>query len=197
MGLVFRENKFASIPELPFASLALPSFGNLPSSSSYIDIDGNQFVCDCHSIGWFLAFGKLGFNSQTLANIRKVAPRDEANFIDKIYASAGQCLQCHPDGDCQETPETVTNFAASAIKSDPVNGDVSCYGVAVKNHDIALGSAATTAYDEVKNGKLVNTESAERLTERLILMNDCMGRHSFQPYLLAIIIVFRFLAMLF
>merc|ERR1719410_2268777 len=38
MGLVFRENKFDSFPVLPFASLALPSFGNLPATSSYIDI---------------------------------------------------------------------------------------------------------------------------------------------------------------
>merc|ERR1712131_152824 len=81
MGLVFRENKFVSYPDLPFASLALPSFGNLPLSSSYIDIDSNQFVCDCHSIGWFLAYGKLNFNAVSLANVGKVTPRDDISFI--------------------------------------------------------------------------------------------------------------------
>ena len=90
MGLVFRENKFVSYPVLPYASLALPSFGNLPLSSSYIDIDSNQFVCDCQSIGWFLAYGKLDYNSVSLANVGKVAPRDDISFIKEVYQTAGQ-----------------------------------------------------------------------------------------------------------
>ena len=168
MGLVFRENKFDSFPVLPFASLALPSFGNLPATSSYIDIDSNQFVCDCQSIGWLLAFGKLGYNAASLASVGKVAPRDNVSFTREVFGSAGRCLQCRGE-ECVETADTVAEFAAAAVRAD--GAGVSCDGVPVKNHDLELNnqmrdSAKSLGWGDVavKNEKLVRKhESGERL----------------------------------
>jgi len=178
MGLVFRENKFVSYPDLPFASLALPSFGNLPLGSSYIDIDNNQFVCDCQAIGWFLTYGKLGFNSASLANVGKVAPRDDVNFIKEVFRSSGSCIECYREDDCRETRETVREFAEMAVRQEASEA-ATCHGVVIKNYDIEINSDiqdSTKSLDNnhlVKNERLVgDSESAERLTENLILMND-------------------------
>jgi len=178
MGLVFRENKFASFPDLPFASLALPSFENLPASTSYIDVDNNHFLCDCQAIGWFLAFGQFDHNRGSLASVRRVAPTDDAGFIRQVFNSSGQCLSgCQELGDCHEMRDTVRQFADEAVKWN-ADGDIRCHGVAVKNHDAAL--SITKKDDGVRNGKLVNSEfeSAERLTDKLILMNDGSSKHS-------------------
>ena len=178
MGLVFRENKFVSYPDLPFASLALPSFGNLPLGSSYIDIDNNQFVCDCQAIGWFLTYGKLGFNSASLANVGKVAPRDDVNFIKEVFRSSGSCIECYREDDCRETRETVREFAEMAVRQEASEA-ATCHGVVIKNYDIEINnqiqdSAKTSdKNDMVKNEKLVgSSESGERLTENLMLIND-------------------------
>lgn len=179
MGLVFRENKFVSYPDLPFASLALPSFGNLPLSSSYIDIDSNQFVCDCHSIGWFLAYGKLNFNAVSLANVGKVTPRDDISFIKEVYQSAGSCIECYKETDCREARGRVNEFAMNAIKQTVHNG-ATCHGIAIENHDgdiinsdIPSSSTKSAQSNDVRNEKLVgDSESAERLTENLILNNE-------------------------
>ena len=178
MGLVFRENKFVSYPTLPFASLALPSYGNLPASSSYIDIEGNQFVCDCQSIGWFLAYGKLDHNAESLARVGKVAPRDELSFIGEVFRSSGQFIECYREEDCRETRESLTQFADNAISLD-TRGAATCHGVTVKNYDIEINNQiqdstkTSDKNDMVKNEKLVGSyESGERLTENLMLIND-------------------------
>lgn len=178
MGLVFRENKFVSYPVLPFASLALPSYGNLPASSSYIDIEGNQFVCDCQSIGWFLAYGKLDHNSKSLSDVGKVTPRDEINFIREVFRTSGSCIECYREEDCRETRETIRQFADIAISLDS-RGAATCHGVTVKNYDIEInnqiqdGTKTSDKNDMVKNEKLVgSSESGERLTANLMLIND-------------------------
>ena len=73
--------------------------------------------------------------------------------------------------------DTVRQFADEAVKWN-ADGDIRCHGVAVKNHDVAL--SITKKDDGVRNGKLVNSEfeSAERLTDKLILMNDGSSKHS-------------------
>jgi len=132
MGLVFRENKFLSEPTLPWASLALPSFSNLSPSTSYIDIDSNQFVCDCQALGWLLAFGKLDYNSVSLSNVGRLQSQ-ATTFTKEMFRTAGNCLTCEAEH-CGHTEQTLTDFADRAISLDN-SGAATCQGLAVKNYD--------------------------------------------------------------
>ena len=109
MGLVFRENKFASEPVLPFASLAMPSYSLLSPTTSYLDIDSNQFPCSCQKLGWLLAFGKFGYNSQSLAMVGNTKGRGTNTFIRQLYDTAGACIECD-HRECIETGEDVDKY---------------------------------------------------------------------------------------
>eukprot|EP00092_Neocalanus_flemingeri_P014359 GFUD01015490.1.p1 GENE.GFUD01015490.1~~GFUD01015490.1.p1 ORF type:complete len:381 (+),score=129.70 GFUD01015490.1:77-1219(+) len=92
-GFVFRENKFASVPLLPFASLAMPYFSLLSPTTSYLDIDSNQFPCSCQRLGWLLAFGKFGYNSHSLAEVGSTKGSGTTTFIKQLYDTAGPCME--------------------------------------------------------------------------------------------------------
>lgn len=135
-------------------------------------------MCDCQAIGWFLTYGKLGFNSASLASVGKVAPRDDVSFIQEVFRSAGRCIECYREDDCRETRETVREFAEMAVRQEASEA-ATCHGVVIKNYDIEINSDikdSTKSLDNnylVKNERLVgDSESAERLTENLIQMND-------------------------
>ena len=102
MGLVFRENKFASEPVLPFASLAMPSYSLLSPTTSYLDIDSNQFPCSCKKLGWLLAFGKFGYNSHSLAEVGNTKGGGSMAFIRQLYNTAGPCVECDQK-ECMDT----------------------------------------------------------------------------------------------
>jgi len=160
-GLVFRENKFLSQPSLPWASLALPSFTQLSPSTSYIDIDTNQFVCDCGALDWFLAFGQLNHNSVALSNIGRVQSQT-GQFTREMFRTAGPCLHCQGEK-CAETGETLVDFADRVLSQDS-SGEVTCQGRAVKNYE-RQGSREHERL--ARREKLVNRdyESAERISE--------------------------------
>jgi len=84
-GLVFRENKFAAEPLLPFASLAMPAFDRLSPETSYIDIEGNQFPCRCQSVGWLLAFGEFGLNKRSLSEVSKCGKKTIKCTINNTF----------------------------------------------------------------------------------------------------------------
>merc|ERR1711892_1584170 len=135
MGLVFRENKFASEPVLPFASLAMPSFSLLSPSSSYIDIDKNQFHCSCQKLGWFLAFGKFGYNSHSLAEVANSKGSGSNTFIRQLYESAGLCISCD-HRECIDSEESLDTYTETALEYDEREG-LSCgmNGLLVRNYD--------------------------------------------------------------
>ena len=160
-GLVFRENKFLSQPSLPWASLALPSFTQLSPSTSYIDIDTNQFVCDCQALDWLLAFGKLNHNAVALSNIGRLQNQG-GRFTREMFRTAGPCLHCQGEK-CVETGETLVDFADRVISRES-SGEVTCQGRAVKNYE-RQGSREHERL--ARREKLVNRdyESAERISE--------------------------------
>jgi hypothetical protein len=53
--LIFRENKFACEPTLPFNAMAMPSFDTISADpQSYVVIENNHFICQCDKMAWFL-----------------------------------------------------------------------------------------------------------------------------------------------
>ena len=95
-GFVFRENKFLSEPVLPFASLAMPQFSKLDNSTSYVDVEDNQFACNCLKIGWLLAYARFGLNRHSLET-----GSGSISLVREMADSAGPCLQCH-SADCTQ-----------------------------------------------------------------------------------------------
>jgi len=127
-GLVFRVNKFMSEPSLPFGSLAMPSFSLLSPESSYVDIEGNQFNCDCQAIGWLIAFGKYGLNTESLKEIGATSGPGTPTFVAQMYNTAGHCL---------ESEQGLGQFAEEVLSW---NGDTfTCgeKGLEVRNRDKA------------------------------------------------------------
>jgi len=162
-GLVFRENRFLSQPSLPWASLALPSFSQLSPSTSYLDIDTNQFVCDCPALDWLLAFGKLNYNSVALSNIGRLQSQT-GSFTREMFRTAGSCLHCQGEK-CAETGETLADFADRVISEDSNAGEVTCQGRPVRNYgETQLSKGHQTLG---RKEKLVNRdfESDERISE--------------------------------
>ena len=161
VGLVFRENKFLSQPSLPWAALALPSFARLSPSTSYIDIDTNQFVCDCQALDWLLAFGKLNHNAVALSNIGRLQ-NQAGRFTREMFRTAGSCLTCHGEK-CAETGESLAAFADRVVSQDSA-GQPTCQGRAVRNYDRQPGRELER---QARREKLVNRdyESDERISE--------------------------------
>jgi len=89
-GFVFRENKFACEPSLPFNAFAMPSFDVIDGAAdSYVDIEKNHFACQCEKMDWFLGAMTHNFDQDVIAN-----GRGSLEFLQKFYDTAGQCLSC-------------------------------------------------------------------------------------------------------
>jgi len=136
-GLVFRENKFAAEPLLPFASLAMPAFDRLSPETSYIDIEGNQFPCRCQSVGWLLAFGEFGLNKRSLSEVGSKHGSGTVSFLNLLYSSAGACIHCdHRDCRVRGEPRGLGEYAQSALLKTET-GAVQCgaRGLEVQDYD--------------------------------------------------------------
>ena len=88
-GFIFRENKFACEPSLPFNAMAMPSYDKISAPRSYVVIENNHFVCKCDKMAWFIAAMTHNFDRDVIAN-----GRGSLEFLQKLYDSAGQCLTC-------------------------------------------------------------------------------------------------------
>lgn len=109
-GLVFRENNFACEPTLPFNALAMPAFDLVHNKPNvYLDIEGNNFVCDCNKIAWVLGAMTYNFDKDVIAN-----GRGSLEFLQMLYDSAGQCLQCGLRK-CEPTGTMFSDYAKDAL----------------------------------------------------------------------------------
>jgi len=133
-GFVFRENKFASDPVLPFGSLAMPSFDKISRESSYVDIDNNMFPCECDAVGWLLAYGQHGYNRESIGDISKIKGTGTLDFLRQVYQTSGRCLKCSMN-DCRPGSERLMDYAANSLVMN--NEVLSCSsGVVIKNRDV-------------------------------------------------------------
>merc|ERR1712013_429456 len=150
-GLVFRENKFPSEPVLPFASLAMPFYSLLSSSSSYLDIDNNQFPCSCQKLGWLLAFGVYGYNSHSLEEVGSEKGRGTTTFIKNVYKTAGQCIECNHK-ECVDTEDRLDDYSSTALDYDQGEG-LRCgrKGLLVRNYDDTSDKQGRITIHDAKN----------------------------------------------
>ena len=100
---------FANEPTLPFNAMAMPSFDKMNSPSSYVVIENNHFVCECDRMSWLLGAMTHNFDKDIIAN-----GRGSLEFLQKLYDSAGQCLNCGLRK-CETTDQAFHNFAKTAL----------------------------------------------------------------------------------
>lgn len=114
---MFRENKFSAPSELPFGSLAMPAFSQIRPDIALITIEMNHFQCKCDRLAWFIAANVHNFDREALMAIgddRKGF--GSLDFIERLYTSSGNCLQCSVTK-CEIDPSTsFIDFASSALE---------------------------------------------------------------------------------
>jgi len=116
-GFVFRENKFAADPTLPFGSLAMPAFEKVDANEeSYVDIEDNRFVCECDKLAWFIGAATHNFDRDSLKEIgSEKRGHGSLDFIDELYDTAGKCLKCGLRSCEVVEDENFGDFADSAL----------------------------------------------------------------------------------
>jgi len=125
-GFVFRENKFAADPTLPFGSLAMPAFEKVDANEeSYVDIEDNRFVCECDKLAWFIGAATHNFDRDSLEDIgSEKRGYGTLDFIDELYDTAGKCLRCGLRSCEVVEDENFGDYADSALMLH--NGQLKC-----------------------------------------------------------------------
>eukprot|EP00092_Neocalanus_flemingeri_P066464 GFUD01080975.1.p1 GENE.GFUD01080975.1~~GFUD01080975.1.p1 ORF type:complete len:307 (-),score=94.78 GFUD01080975.1:31-951(-) len=173
-GFVFRENKFASVPLLPFASLAMPYFSLLSPTTSYLDIDSNQFPCSCQRLGWLLAFGKFGYNSHSLAEVGSTKGSGTTTFIKQLYDTAGPCMECD-HMECLDMDSSLDTYTMTGLVYNSEEG-VKCAasGVLVRNYDDTSDKRddSIVESDSDRRNNTVNHKNVDNRFEIMVDLDD-------------------------
>ena len=174
-GFVFRENKFVSEPVLPFGSLSMPYYRQQSSISDYVDVDDNQFTCNCLKIGWLLAFARFGHNSRTLAqaghhhhhHAGSGQTSGTTNFMQEMFTNAGPCLECDTM-DCRDSDLSIVSYADLALDMDKDSG-VKCVGGnnVIRNYDDTASYEPAQVIREEKNNHEIRSDSTTDKIEKL------------------------------
>ena len=120
----------------------LHSPAQVTASSDYVDVDDNQFTCNCLKVGWLLALATTGLNSRALGSEKQ--GDGTVTFLQQLVARAGPCLEC-AGAECRDAADSVTlaQFAAAALETDPATagGAVRCAGsgLVIRNYDDTTG----------------------------------------------------------
>ena len=121
-----------------FVAYYLHSPAQVTASSDYVDVDDNQFTCNCLKVGWLLALATTGLNSRALGSEKQ--GDGTVTFLQQLVARAGPCLEC-AGAECRDAADSVTlaQFAAAALETDPATagGAVRCAGsgLVIRNYD--------------------------------------------------------------
>ena len=133
-----------------FVAFYLHSPGQVTASSDYVDVEDNQFTCNCLKVGWLLALATSGLNSRALGSEKQ--SDGTVPFLQQLVARAGPCLEC-AGAECRDAADRVTlaQFAAAALETDAATagGAVRCAGsgLVIRNYDdtVATGAGAGRA----------------------------------------------------
>ena len=130
-----------------FVAYYLHSPGQVTASSDYVDVEDNQFTCNCLKVGWLLALATTGLNSRALGSEKQ--SDGTVPFLQQLVARAGPCLEC-AGAECRDAADRVTlaQFAAAALETDPATpgGAVRCAGsgLVIRNYDDTVATGAGT-----------------------------------------------------
>ena len=128
-----------------FVAYYLHSPAQVTASSDYVDVDDNQFTCNCLKVGWLLALATTGLNSRALGSEKQ--GDGTVTFLQQLVARAGPCLEC-AGAECRDAADSVTlaQFAAAALETDPATagGAVRCAGsgLVIRNYDDTAAAGA-------------------------------------------------------
>ena len=128
-----------------FVAYYLHSPGQVTASSDYVDVDDNQFTCNCLKVGWLLALATTGLNSRALGSEKQ--SDGTVPFLQQLVARAGPCLEC-AGAECRDAADRVTlaQFAAAALETDAATpgGAVRCAGsgLVIRNYDDTAATGA-------------------------------------------------------
>ena len=128
-----------------FVAYYLHSPAQVTASSDYVDVDDNQFTCNCLKVGWLLALATTGLNSRALGSEKQ--GDGTVTFLQQLVARAGPCLEC-AGAECRDAADRVTlaQFAAAALETDPATagGAVRCAGsgLVIRNYDDTAAAGA-------------------------------------------------------
>ena len=128
-----------------FVAYYLHSPAQVTASSDYVDVDDNQFTCNCLKVGWLLALATTGLNSRALGSEKQ--GDGTVTFLQQLVARAGPCLEC-AGAECRDASDSVTlaQFAAAALETDPATagGAVRCAGsgLVIRNYDDTAAASA-------------------------------------------------------
>ena len=128
-----------------FVAFYLHSPGQVTASSDYVDVEDNQFTCNCLKVGWLLALATTGLNSRALGSEKQ--SDGTVPFLQQLVARAGPCLEC-AGAECRDAADRVTlaQFAAAALETDPATagGAVRCAGsgLVIRNYDDTVATGA-------------------------------------------------------
>jgi len=139
-GLVFRENRLAGDPTLPFNSLAMPGYADLSQGTEdhMVMIESNHFRCKCDSVGWVIAAMEHGYQKDKLLT---ESDRGSWYFLKALYKTADKCVECSLT-ECQLSPggEKFLAFAKSALFS--ATGEASSLVCAESGKPVGNGHGA-------------------------------------------------------
>ena len=110
-----------------------------------MDVEDNQFTCNCLKVGWLLALATTGLNSRALGSEKQ--SDGTVPFLQQLVARAGPCLEC-AGAECRDAADRVTlaQFAAAALETDAATpgGAVRCAGsgLVIRNYDDTVATGA-------------------------------------------------------
>lgn len=171
-GFIFRENKFAADPILPFNALAMPAF-DLLTESHVVMIEQNHFLCDCNKVAWFIGAMTYGFDRSVIAN-----GRGSLDFLQQLYRTSGQCLKCNLMRCEPIQDQSFRDFASSALIKHENKLKCSASGQPLRSHKPGGGYGFDEESGRLDEEDLAQAKNCELNGSCRLPITQAGGAHS-------------------